>query len=155
MLRRRISILGRTLLPQTIWRLISMRIWMRTRRLWIAMTTRRKRDEWRRSWDLRDRMVCLLSRLTLCALTCDSSAPLAPMHIVPLYSLLPSEKQMLVFEPPPPGSRLVVVSTNIAETSLTIPGIRYVVDCGRAKEVRASHHPQDFFHVLMYFAAPV
>ncbi|KAF5338958.1 hypothetical protein D9611_008721 [Ephemerocybe angulata] len=58
----------------------------------------------------------------------------APMHIVPLYSLLPSDKQMKVFEPPPPGSRLVVVSTNVAETSLTIPGIRYVVDCGRAKE---------------------
>ncbi|KAK7048361.1 P-loop containing nucleoside triphosphate hydrolase protein [Favolaschia claudopus] len=59
-----------------------------------------------------------------------------PMHIVPLYSLLPSEKQMLVFQPPPAGSRLVVVSTNVAETSLTIPGIRYVVDCGRAKERR-------------------
>ena len=59
----------------------------------------------------------------------------APMHIVPLYSLLPSEKQLLVFQSPPAGSRLVVVSTNIAETSLTIPGIRYVVDCGRAKEV--------------------
>jgi ATP-dependent RNA helicase DHX37/DHR1 len=57
------------------------------------------------------------------------------MHIVPLYSLLPSKKQMLVFEPPPNGSRLVVVATNVAETSLTIPGIKYVVDCGRAKEV--------------------
>ncbi|KAF7291554.1 hypothetical protein HMN09_01246500 [Mycena chlorophos] len=59
-----------------------------------------------------------------------------PMHILPLYSLLPSEKQMLVFKPPPEGARLVVVSTNVAETSLTIPGIRYVVDCGRAKERR-------------------
>ncbi|KAF4617551.1 hypothetical protein D9613_006038 [Agrocybe pediades] len=57
-----------------------------------------------------------------------------PMHVVPLYSLLPSEKQMQVFQPPPPGTRLVVVSTNVAETSLTIPGIRYVIDCGRAKE---------------------
>jgi ATP-dependent RNA helicase DHX37/DHR1 len=57
------------------------------------------------------------------------------MHIVPLYSLLSSDKQMKVFEPPPPGTRLVVVATNVAETSLTIPGIRYVVDCGRAKEV--------------------
>ncbi|KAF7365220.1 putative ATP-dependent RNA helicase PB1A10.06c [Mycena venus] len=66
----------------------------------------------------------------------DSDDVDAPMHIVPLYSLLPSEKQMLVFKPPPPGSRLVVVSTNVAETSLTIPGIRYVVDCGRAKERR-------------------
>ncbi|KAJ7069790.1 P-loop containing nucleoside triphosphate hydrolase protein [Mycena amicta] len=66
----------------------------------------------------------------------DSSDVDVPMHVVPLYSLLPSEKQMLVFKPPPAGSRLVVVSTNIAETSLTIPGIRYVVDCGRAKERR-------------------
>ncbi|KAJ8518483.1 hypothetical protein ONZ45_g4442 [Pleurotus djamor] len=49
------------------------------------------------------------------------------MHIVPLYSLLPSEKQMKVFEPPPPNSRLVVVSTNVAETSLTIPGIRFIL----------------------------
>ncbi|KAJ7212117.1 P-loop containing nucleoside triphosphate hydrolase protein [Mycena pura] len=66
----------------------------------------------------------------------DSDDVDVPMHIVPLYSLLPSEKQMLVFMAPPPGSRLVVVSTNVAETSLTIPGIRYVVDCGRAKERR-------------------
>jgi len=67
-----------------------------------------------------------------------------PMHIVPLYSLLPSDKQMKVFEPPPPGHRLVVVSTNVAETSLTIPGIRYVVDCGRVKEVHSlfRSHPQ-------------
>ena len=57
------------------------------------------------------------------------------MHIIPLYSLLPTEKQMKVFEPPPTGTRLVVVATNVAETSLTIPGIRYVIDCGRAKEV--------------------
>ncbi|KAG1742366.1 P-loop containing nucleoside triphosphate hydrolase protein [Suillus paluster] len=57
-----------------------------------------------------------------------------PMHVVPLYSLLPSEKQMRVFDSPPAGHRLVVVSTNVAETSLTIPNIRYVIDCGRAKE---------------------
>ncbi|TFY66717.1 hypothetical protein EVG20_g4366 [Dentipellis fragilis] len=66
----------------------------------------------------------------------DAEESDAPMHIVPLYSLLPSDKQMRVFQPPPEGSRLVVVATNVAETSLTIPGIRYVVDCGRAKERR-------------------
>lgn len=60
-----------------------------------------------------------------------------PMHILPLYSLLPSDKQLKVFEPPPEGSRLVIIATNVAETSLTIPGIRYVVDTGRAKEVRS------------------
>ncbi|KAF8321497.1 P-loop containing nucleoside triphosphate hydrolase protein [Cantharellus anzutake] len=63
-----------------------------------------------------------------------------PMHIVPLYSILSSEKQMKVFEPPPEGSRLVVVATNVAETSLTIPNIRYVVDCGRAKQRRHDIH---------------
>jgi ATP-dependent RNA helicase DHX37/DHR1 len=41
---------------------------------------------------------------------------------------------MRVFDAPPAGYRLVVVSTNVAETSLTIPNIRYVIDCGRAKE---------------------
>lgn len=57
-----------------------------------------------------------------------------PMHILPLYSLLPSDRQMQVFVPPPDNTRLVVVATNVAETSLTIPGISYVVDCGRSKE---------------------
>lgn len=57
------------------------------------------------------------------------------MHLVPLYSLLAGNRQLAAFEPPPEGSRLVVVATNIAETSLTIPGIKYVIDCGRVKEV--------------------
>lgn len=56
------------------------------------------------------------------------------MTVLPLYSLLPQDQQMAVFNPPPEGHRLVIVSTNVAETSLTIPGVRYVVDCGRAKE---------------------
>ncbi|WLF77461.1 putative ATP-dependent RNA helicase DHR1 [Lodderomyces elongisporus] len=57
-----------------------------------------------------------------------------PLHVLPLFSLLPTKEQMKVFNDPPKGSRLCVVSTNVAETSLTIPGIRYVIDCGRAKE---------------------
>ncbi|KAK2602412.1 hypothetical protein N8I77_008947 [Diaporthe amygdali] len=56
------------------------------------------------------------------------------MHVLPLYSLLPTKEQMRVFEPPPDGSRLVILATNVAETSLTIPGVRYVFDCGRSKE---------------------
>ncbi|CZR59049.1 probable ECM16-putative DEAH-box RNA helicase [Phialocephala subalpina] len=56
------------------------------------------------------------------------------MHILPLYSLLPTREQLKVFEPPPDGSRLIILATNVAETSLTIPGIRYVFDCGRSKE---------------------
>lgn len=53
--------------------------------------------------------------------------------IVPLYSSLPTHVQLNVFEPTPPGKRKVVVSTNIAETSLTIEGIRFVVDSGFVK----------------------
>ncbi|AGO13362.1 AaceriAFR222Wp [[Ashbya] aceris (nom. inval.)] len=57
-----------------------------------------------------------------------------PLYVLPLYSLLPTKEQMKVFAEPPKGSRLCVVATNVAETSLTIPGVRYVVDCGRSKE---------------------
>lgn len=41
---------------------------------------------------------------------------------------------MQVFKPPPEGSRLCIVATNVAETSLTIPNVRYVVDTGRVGE---------------------
>ncbi|XP_069880986.1 probable ATP-dependent RNA helicase DHX37 [Dipodomys merriami] len=57
-----------------------------------------------------------------------------PLHVLPLYSLLAPEKQAQVFRPPPEGARLCVVATNVAETSLTIPGIKYVVDCGKVKK---------------------
>lgn len=58
----------------------------------------------------------------------------AKMHVLPLYSLLPTKEQLRVFDAPPKGSRMVVLATNVAETSLTIPGVRYVFDCGRSKE---------------------
>lgn len=56
-----------------------------------------------------------------------------PLWVLPLYSILSSEKQQKVFEPPPEGCRLCVVATNVAETSLTIPDVKYVIDCGRQK----------------------
>ncbi|KAM0850874.1 hypothetical protein ACQ4PT_052768 [Festuca glaucescens] len=49
------------------------------------------------------------------------------------YGALPSEMQSKIFEPTPPGKRKVVVATNIAEASITIDGIYYVVDPGFAK----------------------
>ena len=61
-------------------------------------------------------------------------APVLRAWILPLYALMPAAQQNRVFQPPPPGHRLIVVATNVAETSITIPGIRYVVDCGRQKE---------------------
>ncbi|XP_027931004.1 probable pre-mRNA-splicing factor ATP-dependent RNA helicase DEAH5 [Vigna unguiculata] len=54
--------------------------------------------------------------------------------ILPVYSALPSEMQYRIFEPAPPGKRKVVVATNIAEASLTIDGICYVIDPGFAKQ---------------------
>ena len=66
-----------------------------------------------------------------------STFPASPrVHVLPLYSQLQTKDQLRVFEPTPENSRLIVIATNVAETSLTIPGIRYVFDCGRAKEKR-------------------
>lgn len=70
----------------------------------------------------------------LCITDCILPSIRQPLWVLPLYSLLPSHKQALVFKPPPEGVRLCVVATNIAETSLTIPGVKYVVDCGRTKQ---------------------
>ena len=54
--------------------------------------------------------------------------------ILPVYSSLPSEMQSRIFDPAPPGSRKVIIATNIAEASLTIDGIYYVVDPGFSKQ---------------------
>lgn len=54
--------------------------------------------------------------------------------IARIYSTLPSDLQAKIFEPTPPGARKVVLATNIAETSLTIDGIVYVVDPGFCKQ---------------------
>ncbi|MCJ1352721.1 MAG: hypothetical protein MMC33_002705 [Icmadophila ericetorum] len=56
------------------------------------------------------------------------------MIICPIYANLPTELQAKIFEPTPPGARKVVLATNIAETSLTIDGIVYVIDPGLVKE---------------------
>ncbi|KAG1885069.1 P-loop containing nucleoside triphosphate hydrolase protein [Suillus subluteus] len=64
-----------------------------------------------------------------------------PLECIPLYSWLPPQQQQRIFDPPPkagspsgPQGRKVVVSTNIAESSLTIDGIVYVVDPGFSKQ---------------------
>ncbi|XP_015943066.1 probable pre-mRNA-splicing factor ATP-dependent RNA helicase DEAH9 [Arachis duranensis] len=54
--------------------------------------------------------------------------------VLPLYSGLPRAEQELVFSPTPRGKRKVIISTNIAETSLTLEGIVYVVDSGFSKQ---------------------
>jgi ATP-dependent helicase HrpA len=59
-----------------------------------------------------------------------------PLEVTPLYSRLSAAEQHKVFQPH--GGRRVVLATNVAETSLTVPGIRYVVDTGVARISRYS-----------------
>ncbi|KAI9298960.1 putative pre-mRNA splicing factor [Neoconidiobolus thromboides FSU 785] len=60
--------------------------------------------------------------------------------VCPIYSTLPSDLQGKIFEPTPPGARKVVLATNIAETSITIDGIVYVIDPGFSKQ--KSYNPK-------------
>nr|XP_032832214.1 pre-mRNA-splicing factor ATP-dependent RNA helicase DHX16 [Petromyzon marinus]XP_032832215.1 pre-mRNA-splicing factor ATP-dependent RNA helicase DHX16 [Petromyzon marinus]XP_032832216.1 pre-mRNA-splicing factor ATP-dependent RNA helicase DHX16 [Petromyzon marinus] len=59
---------------------------------------------------------------------------IAELLVLPIYANLPSDMQAKIFEPTPVGARKVVVATNIAETSLTIDGIIYVIDPGFCKQ---------------------
>ncbi|GAA5968666.1 hypothetical protein JCM11641_007718 [Rhodosporidiobolus odoratus] len=75
---------------------------------------------------------------TSCEILYERMKSLGPnvpdLIILPIYSALPSEMQSRIFEPAPPGARKVILATNIAETSLTIDGIYYVVDPGFSKQ---------------------
>ena len=75
---------------------------------------------------------------TACEVLFERMKSLGPevpeLIILPVYSALPSEMQSRIFDPAPPGARKVVIATNIAETSLTIDGIFYVVDPGFVKQ---------------------
>ncbi|KYN99681.1 putative pre-mRNA-splicing factor ATP-dependent RNA helicase PRP22 [Plasmodium gaboni] len=62
----------------------------------------------------------------------ESMSP-PPLIILPIYSSLPSEMQSVIFEPAPPGCRKCILATNIAEASLTIDGIFFVIDPGFCK----------------------
>lgn len=56
-----------------------------------------------------------------------------PLAILPIYSQMPADLQAKIFEATDDGRRKVIVATNIAETSLTVDGILYVVDSGFSK----------------------
>lgn len=55
--------------------------------------------------------------------------------ILPLYGSMPTDQQRQIFQPPPSGIRKCVVATNIAATSLTINGIKYIIDSGFVKQL--------------------
>ncbi|MCJ1406217.1 putative ATP-dependent RNA helicase dhr2 [Ptychographa xylographoides] len=53
--------------------------------------------------------------------------------VLPLFAALPQAAQQRVFHPPPSKTRKVILATNIAETSITVSGVRFVIDCGKSK----------------------
>ncbi|CBZ55512.1 putative pre-mRNA splicing factor RNA helicase [Neospora caninum Liverpool] len=69
----------------------------------------------------------------------DQLPPCRDLQICPLFAALPFDLQKAVFTPAPAGVRKVIVATNIAETSITVQGIRYVVDSGLAKAKCVNH----------------
>ncbi|CAK1360530.1 unnamed protein product [Cercospora beticola] len=60
----------------------------------------------------------------------------AKFTILPLHSTVPQDQQRLIFEPSPPGRRKIILATNIAETSVTVPDVKFVVDTGKLREKR-------------------
>lgn len=63
----------------------------------------------------------------------DQLDDVLPLSVLPIYSQLPADLQAKIFEKAENGARKVIVATNIAETSLTVDGISYVVDSGYSK----------------------
>ena len=88
----------------------------------------------------------------------DNLGPdIGDLKCIPLYSTLPPNLQQRIFEPAPPRKengavgRKIVVSTNIAETSLTIDGVVFVIDPGFAKQKVRLHYEQCILWITVVF----
>ncbi|HUX69692.1 MAG TPA: helicase-related protein, partial [Cellulomonadaceae bacterium] len=86
--------------------------------------------------DIRDTEEALVGHLGPRVSGAGRAIPVDAVEILPLYARLSSADQHRVFEPH--GTRRIVLATNVAETSLTVPGIRYVIDPGTARISRYS-----------------
>ncbi|XP_057325710.1 ATP-dependent DNA/RNA helicase DHX36 [Microplitis mediator] len=69
-------------------------------------------------------------------LSASGRFPSHKFQIYPLHSRLPTVEQKLIFKIPPAGIRKIIIATSIAETSITIEDVVYVIDCGKTKLTR-------------------
>lgn len=71
-----------------------------------------------------------------CCDTLRRADPSSSVEILPLYARLSAAEQQRAFSPARPGARKIVVATNVAESSVTVPGVRFVIDTGTARMSR-------------------
>lgn len=91
-----------------------------------------------------DEIESLAKLVTDCAQHCTPDC--MELLVCPMFAALPSQHQMKVFISAPSGKRKVILATNIAETSITIPGVKYVIDTGFVKG--KAFHPKTGLDML-------
>ncbi|KAF8971290.1 hypothetical protein BGZ46_010342, partial [Entomortierella lignicola] len=87
------------------------------------------------------------------ALTLFSRTVTQTLDIIPLHAALTPKEQNSVFAPVRKGVRKIVVATNVAETSITIDGVVYVIDSGRVKETRMENNMTKLVETWTSFAS--
>ncbi|ORZ28166.1 P-loop containing nucleoside triphosphate hydrolase protein [Lobosporangium transversale] len=87
------------------------------------------------------------------ALTLFSRTVTQTLDIIPLHAALTPKEQSSVFAPVRKGVRKIVVATNVAETSITIDGVVYVIDSGRVKETRMENNMTKLVETWTSFAS--
>jgi len=83
--------------------------------------------------DYMRRDTCISISILLICCFCRFWTDYSNLMICPLFASLPHAQQLAAFQAAPSGCRKIILATNIAETSVTIPNVKYVVDCGMVK----------------------